>query len=583
MTRSMRRPAGDDEGIALITVMGAMAVLTSFALGALAFALQTGPVSRKAQDSVTALAAAQAGIDDYISRLNVNPTYYSVNATGVDTTNPAFSGGSPVPGSAAASFRYRLLTTPSDTARNGFIRLQSSGSSRGVTKTLTGKLAQKGFLNYIYYTDVEALDPIFWRTDQVGATVNGSGGYSSGSPAQTHVYYAAQAKVAEICTNHYYQGRSAPTYTGSSTAPYVDYNQSTGTSVNATAGATVRFSCSEIQFTGGDTIQGPLHSNDALQVNGAANFTDRQTETSWADTATPAPTAAKRWWGTATTLAGYPPVYALPLSMPATNTQLIGYASTSEGCAYKGETKITFAGTSMKVLSPQTTSAPSRCLDTANRNLEQTVDIPSVVYVDDSTSSCSSTGVGYPVAGEDATSPTIAGRDRKTTSYNCQYGNAFVSGTLNDQVTVATKRDIVVVGDIRYQNGTLGSDVLGLIPNGSVWVYNPVNSSNVNLLSAGSSVHRIDAAILSVQHSFLVQNWNLGTPRSPSSATGDKLTVNGAIAQRARGPVGTGSATAVSTGYLKNYVYDARLRYLPPPYFLAPESSPYSVVQLSQG
>jgi hypothetical protein len=581
----MRR-IGDDEGVALITVMGAMVVLTTFALGALAFALQGAPMSRKAQDSVTALAAAQAGIDDYISRLNVNPTYYGVNSTGVDPANLAFSSGAPVPGSASASFRYRLLTTPTETARTGFIRLQSTGTSRGVSKTLTGKLAQPGFVNYVYYTDVEALDPIFWRTDQVQASVNGSAGYVAGG--EVHRYYASQDKVAEICTRRYYEGRSSPAYTSSTSAPYVDHNQTTGTSVNRTSGATVRFSCSEIQFTGNDTIQGPLHSNDALQVNGATNFTDRQTETSWSDTATPAPPADRRWWGGASSLAGYRPVYAPPLSLPSTNTQLVSHAASSEGCTYKGETRITFVGASMKVLSPQTTAAPSRCLNTANRDVEQIVTVPSVIYVDDSTSSCVS-GAGYPMPDEDATSPTLPvpyasnPQSRRTTSYNCQYGNAFVSGTLKAQVTVATKRDIVVVGDIRYQDGTLGSDVLGLIPNGSAWVYNPVNSAGANLLSEAASVHRIDAAILTVQHSFLVQNWNLGTSRSPSAADSDKLTVNGAIAQRARGPVGTGTGTAATTGYLKNYVYDSRLRYLPPPYFLAPESAPYELVQLSQG
>lgn len=185
MTGRMRG-VRDDEGVALITVMGAMAVLTSFALGALAFALQTGPVSRRAQDSVTALAAAQAGLDDYVSRLNVNPTYYGVNGNGIDTTNTAFTTGAPVPGSGSGSYRYRLLTTPAETAKFGFVRLQSTGTSKGVSKTLTGKLAQRGFVNYIYYTDVEALDPIFWRTDLApNTTVNGSSGYTSGG--QQHV------------------------------------------------------------------------------------------------------------------------------------------------------------------------------------------------------------------------------------------------------------------------------------------------------------------------------------------------------------------------------------------------------------
>ena len=56
---------------------------------------------------------------------------------------------------------------------------------------------------------------------------------------------------------------------------------------------------------------------------------------------------------------------------------------------------------------------------------------------------------------------------------------------------------------------------------------------------------RVDAAILALNHSFIVDNWycgaNLGT-----------LTVNGAIAQKFRGPVGTGGASSGS-GYIKDY------------------------------
>ena len=74
---------------------------------------------------------------------------------------------------------------------------------------------------------------------------------------------------------------------------------------------------------------------------------------------------------------------------------------------------------------------------------------------------------------------------------------------------------------------------------------------------------RIDAAILSLQHSFIVDNWGFGP--SPGS-----LTTHGAIAQKFRGPVGTGSGATICTGYVKDYWYDNRLRYRSPPYFLDP-------------
>ena len=77
---------------------------------------------------------------------------------------------------------------------------------------------------------------------------------------------------------------------------------------------------------------------------------------------------------------------------------------------------------------------------------------------------------------------------------------------------------------------------------------------------------RIDAAILSLQHSFIVDNYNQGAKLGT-------LTVNGAIAQKFRGPVGT----SAPSGYEKNYNYDDRLRFRTPPYFLDPVASSWNL------
>jgi hypothetical protein len=69
--------------------------------------------------------------------------------------------------------------------------------------------------------------------------------------------------------------------------------------------------------------------------------------------------------------------------------------------------------------------------------------------------------------------------------------------------------------------------------------------------------------MLSVQHSFRVQNYSSG------SGLGT-LTINGAFAQRFRGIVGTFSGGSLRTGYAKNYRYDQRLKHLSPPKFLDP-------------
>jgi len=80
-----------------------------------------------------------------------------------------------------------------------------------------------------------------------------------------------------------------------------------------------------------------------------------------------------------------------------------------------------------------------------------------------------------------------------------------------------------------------------------------------------------EAAILSLQHSFINDHYTCG-------AKLDTVTVTGAIAQKFRGPVGL----VGSTGYIKNYNYDDRLRYRSPPFFLDPVSAAWGVVRQNE-
>jgi hypothetical protein len=526
-------PGRDDAGIAMVAVVGSMAVMMMFLLSALAYVLQNNAPARADQDSKTAVAAAEAGLDEYVSRLNADPTYYT-QGNG-DASNDAFTAaGTTIQGTGASSARYtyKLLTTAAQTAQTGAIRLQVTGSSsagnggRTVSRTLTATLTPRGFLSYIYLSDIEVVDP-------------------------------ALVAQAAGCTNYYYTGRSALGANG----------------------------CSNIQWTSGDTVQGPLHSNDALRINGATNFTNPKTTSSWPvlNVANP-PTMS--WWGDRNPpLTGYSPKYAAPLAMPAGNTELLTQVAPDRdgdtttpagpGCYYTGATRIVFQGTTMEVFSPSTSAAdtPSRCLDVANRANPQVKPIPPVIYVDRTTATCTTGTIGYPRSGESYTAGTSTAFSwGDTTNYHCQQGSAYVQGVVNGQVTVSGKNDVVVTGNLTTQDQQ--TDVIGLIAGNFVWVYHPVNGSNANMLTAANAVTTVNAAILSIAHSFVVQNWSQG------AAVGT-LNVNGAIAQKFRGAVGTGSGTTISTGYYKNYVYDARLAYLQPPFFLKPASSPWEVSNLT--
>jgi hypothetical protein len=574
--RGTRRHGGD-AGITLVMVLGLMAVLSVFLLTSLAYVLNSAPPSRRDQDSKAALAAAEAGMEDYISRLNANSNYWSAGNT--DATNAAFSAaGASIPGTGGtgARFTYQLVSPATDIARYGVLRLQVTGSSgpdtaRAQKATILATLKPKKFLQYVYLSDVEVIDPALpLNTPPISVRLNGSSGYSD----QTG------DGVEQGCSQYYYGGRSSPSFTASVTTPVV--RNSDGATI--TSGTVTGFTCFEITWTSGDVLQGPFHSNDAIQVTGNPLFTDPQTESSWSSP----PSATHRWWGSGTPSSGttgqpgYQPVYADPLPLPVSNSTLKQYVEPraddpthpGPGCLYTGATRIIFQGTSMKVLSPGTTSAPARCLDTTHAGTEQVISpIPPVIYVDATSGSCTTGAIGYPATGEYT--------GGVTTDYDCHRGTAYVSGTVTGQVTVAGLDDIVVTNDLLTTNGTSGTDVVGLIAGNYVWVYHPVKSSNTSQMLIANWPNYIDAAILGLRHSFLVQNWNLGPCLSTSTDVTSKLNILGALAQKFRGPVGTSGGGGGCTGYLKNYVYDTRLATLQPPYFLQPSTSPWSAVSVT--
>ena len=77
----------------------------------------------------------------------------------------------------------------------------------------------------------------------------------------------------------------------------------------------------------------------------------------------------------------------------------------------------------------------------------------------------------------------------------------------------------------------------------------------------------IYAAILAVNHSFIVDNYDCGSrarARSPSTAR----------SRSSSAAPSAPAAAAPSTGYAKNYIYDDRLATIEPPYFLNPVDAP---------
>ncbi len=73
-----RDSQGDDRGFALITVLLATMALMALGTAAVAYGLGSQNASRRDQDWNASLTAAEAGIDDYVFRLNENSNYYAV-------------------------------------------------------------------------------------------------------------------------------------------------------------------------------------------------------------------------------------------------------------------------------------------------------------------------------------------------------------------------------------------------------------------------------------------------------------------------------------------------------------------------
>ena len=162
----------------------------------------------------------------------------------------------------------------------------------------------------------------------------------------------------------------------------------------------------------------------------------------------------------------------------------------------------------------------------------------------------------------------------------------YVSGTYTGNITIGSEKDIIVAAPAGTSNGDLvrANDdvVLGLIANNYVRVAHPI-SSGANV-TTGTGLRtmpavRIDAAILSLNHSFIVDRFDQGAKLG-------KLTVNGAIAQKFRGPVGQGTlvnGNMVGTnGYEKDYNYDDRLRFRSPPYFIDPVASRWRLIRFNE-
>lgn len=584
-------------------VIGLGLVMLTLVAGAMSVAVSGVKQTNTDEDWNGALAAAYAGVEEYQSRLANDATYQKYgnpvapfsNGTGSTLTLPTGANANPAFGIGAsgtwaeikagndsngnaietgASYRYEIDN--SDYQDKGILHLRSTGRVGDVTRSIVADLKQTGFIDYLYFTNYETLDPLY-----AGITDVDSAGKS-------------------VCERYAYSSPSRPSQ------------------------------CQEIQFGSSDVFSGPVRTNDRMVICRSKFLKGVQTASTTNPLYKTVSGCSAPQFPNGNTVEAAPPI-----DMPQTNTELKRETRSDlpadvprPGCLYTGPTQISFeiisGAPKMRVLSPwtkktnvtaaNTGTTPSACgtpgnvtnglgsptgavLDVLERNLIYVQAVPAAGGSDPNSpvnssflppnftcTAVSGSGNTQVPAGWQykngstvvAKYPMLSGGNNENTPsgggaaglkhYDCRAGDVYIKGTLGGQITVAADNYIYVTGDLVYRDSA--TDILGLVGQNAVFVWNPVRYSGSSWVAMnGTGDRTIHAAILSVGHTFQVQNYERGDRGS--------LIVYGAIAQKFRGTVGNTSPS----GYTKQYEYDTRYRFTAPPKFLTPVSTTYGVTQ----
>lgn len=520
------RRAGDTEaGFTLVATLIATTVITALAIVAVTAVRGDLPLASRDLNSKRAYEAARSGVENYASHLYRDSLYWT-KCAGVPEPSAVNLKGSTakrlaVPGEASETYAIELLPASGQTTYTqcstsapgpsmlettgpaaGSFRVRVTGYSGESSSSIVVNFKRPSFLDYVYFTQLETLDPIAYGFPNPSTKL--SGAYSQ-------------------CELTYEQGRQ-----------------------NAPIPGTNNQYCTVISFITNDSINGPAHTNDAFSICGTPTFGRNSQDMIEMGAKSPG------WYNSG--CSGSPTFKGTTLSPapilvpPESNSKLSSIALPQ--FRYTGQVRICLSGENMTV------GTGSSCEGTYSGS------IPSngVIYVKNGT--CS------------AVYSPFETKYGEASEQGC--GNVYVKGTYTGQLTIAAENDVIINGSLCRTSCTSasGEGLLGLIANNFVRIYHPCASSTNGTGSLSNPT--IDAAILAIKHSFIVDNYNCGNPLGT-------LNVEGAIAQKFRGPVGTGGSGGSTNGYLKNYVYDDRLRYLEPPSFIEPTGASWVIGRETQG
>jgi hypothetical protein len=609
-------PSSSENGFIMVSMMGVMLIVLAIVFTT--YQTVDGDLSpgRKDLQRKVAYAAAEAGIQNYLFHLVQDDDYWArcTNVPAPNAVNQRWSG-------TGADTRTRWLTVPGGDARyalellpangaaacvqnsqasmidnaTGTFRVRSTGQAitGGPRRSVVSTFRRASFLNFIYFTDLETQDPALYFINAQGRPTRENQRPGTPKPPQRDV---VQWGTETCAKTYWYKGRGAiPAFSGSP--------PNAGTLVGSTWQSFSR-TCGEINFLGPssptsgnsppttsdrDVVNGPLHTNDELLLCGYARFgrspqdaievsgpgrslTSGETPATvgWRQNGScgsSAPNVNFTTTGTLKTKLGIWRPNAPTLTMPPTNSAL--RKDTDPAYRFMGVTKITLNNATMTVTGRREDG-------TQLTNAVLPIPADGSIYVSHDNNPLTGTAPNQHGGGCGATYNPVAPYGTTALPVPPGCGNLEIQGTYSLALTVGAENDIIIKDDVRK---AASADVLlGMISNNFIRVYHPVK----NLVADSSGGYdcdnnggpgpdiSIDAAILSLAHSFIVDNYFCG-------ATLGTLTIFGAIAQKFRGPVGTSSNGTPVTGFLKSYTYDDRLRFRSPPRFIDPVAAGWQV------
>jgi hypothetical protein len=583
ITKLQVRLAGE-EGFTIMLALGVLVVTSLLAAGAYAAVQADAPLAQRDLSGKRAYYAARSGLAEFSYELSQNPNLWQKCPSQPVKTQIAPNSGKTTAGTTVvgAAEYYTYKPVPANTTG-------SSPANPTAICDPADHLGSNGLPDGTHGDPIKTFIDTTSGTFQMQFT-----GYAGCSTSATCPAEVSRGIIATFRKPTPLDYLWFTIYETLDPATYPSYDPSKPTQFPQTCNVWERdgrsSNCKDIQWVTGDALKGPAYTADQYLISGSPHF-GRVNKSDRIESSNPNnPTLDDSiCFNNDCTSAVYETTTkkapnAETISPPSTNLKLLDDAKLYGGGVSGPADGPPGVQTGVTFITLQ--SSPSRALitncPTSGCTAQQSVPLgpypngTPIIYVRNAATGCSPTYTPY--------APTYPATGA------C--GTVYVQGSYSSSLTIASQSDIIVNGDIT-RVGSAPAPTLGLVANNFVRVEHGINGRPATPTESppGSGnftcgpldtpdparTHKdlhIDAAILAIQHSFIVDNYDCG-----DAADVNYLHVTGAIAQNFRGTVGTGGSQGASTGYLKDYNYDDRFTVAQPPYLFDIASSTWHIAR----